>query len=61
MSANLKPGDQVCLKSGGPTMTVNKVYEDAINGPLVECVWFIDEDTRRDTFSQGALDREDED
>ncbi len=33
--ANLKPGDRVRLRSGGPLMTVH-----SINGNLVDCQWF---------------------
>ena len=32
---SFSPGDQVKLKSGGPTMTVEKV-----RGDTVTCVWF---------------------
>lgn len=43
---NLKPGDVVCLKSGGPKMTVTKiedfaVFEDITVGrEQAECTWF---------------------
>lgn len=35
-----KIGDVVRLKSGGPTMTVNKIWEDSEY--RIGCVWFDD-------------------
>lgn len=45
-----KTGDVVQLKSGGPEMTV-----DGLFGGEVICVWFVGNDCKRETFSQGAL------
>jgi uncharacterized protein YodC (DUF2158 family) len=32
----MKPGDVVCLKSGGPRMTVAEAREDG----MMRCLWF---------------------
>jgi uncharacterized protein YodC (DUF2158 family) len=34
------PGDVVRLKSGGPDMTINRVYEDFRGVEMVHCQWF---------------------
>jgi uncharacterized protein YodC (DUF2158 family) len=49
----LKVGDVVQLKSGGPAMTVNSISP---NGAAIECVWFDDDDNRQfDTFAPATL------
>ncbi len=50
---NLKPGDIVRLKSGGPQMTVSY-----FEGHNVECVWFgADGDFKRASFPAAALEK----
>jgi uncharacterized protein YodC (DUF2158 family) len=48
--AELKPGDVVELKSGGPDMTVAR-----IRGNEVDCDWFIDGKAFRGTYPKEAL------
>ena len=51
---NFKAGDQVCLKSGGPTMTINSVLEDG----GVQVVWHTDDGLlQREGLYTGALKR----
>jgi len=59
-----KVGDKVKLKSGGPDMTVQNVYDDPKNpflkeyGGLVKCTWFNDKNIRlTDDFNQDTLDK----
>jgi len=49
--ADVKVGDVVRLKSGGPAMTV-----DFIDGEQVTCVWFEKTKEKRATFSKGSLE-----
>lgn len=36
-----EPGELVCLKSGGPAMTVEEISKDArTQKEMVACVWF---------------------
>lgn len=46
----LNPGDVVRLKSGSPSMTVERT-----SGRLVECAWFVDGQLRTGTFDADAL------
>jgi uncharacterized protein YodC (DUF2158 family) len=47
-------GDVVTLKSGGPSMTVNRVYTSNKTKELtVECAWF--EETTRKERKEGAF------
>ncbi len=39
MSHKIKKGDVVCLKSGGPEMTVEKI-EQKTEGEAAHCSWF---------------------
>ncbi|WP_238246382.1 YodC family protein [Methylobacterium iners] len=50
MSQKFITGDQVQLKSGGPQMTVNAVYSDA-----VECAWFTGAKSNKANFKPDAL------
>ena len=38
--ADLKIGDVVTLKSGGPKMTVSGLDDDGRGGKVVHCSWF---------------------
>jgi uncharacterized protein YodC (DUF2158 family) len=40
MAIEIKPGDVVRLKSGGPTMTVTSAGLDMTDVPTVWCAWF---------------------
>jgi len=51
MASELKPGDVVRLKSGGPKMTVESV-DAGSKGPFAQCVWIAGPDARR--FSVGC-------
>jgi uncharacterized protein YodC (DUF2158 family) len=52
--AEIKAGDVVQLKSGGPTMTVNFVENDS--GTLVAgCTWFIKDKKQVGRFSVTTL------
>ena len=49
-----KAGDVVCLKSGGPDMTVERT--EAIGGEhSVICVWFVEQSLYRASFPASAL------
>jgi uncharacterized protein YodC (DUF2158 family) len=53
MSDEIKTGDVVTLKSGGPEMTVNGFSSDHSN--MVECVWFDGNVLREGAFYADAL------
>jgi uncharacterized protein YodC (DUF2158 family) len=58
-AAEMKPGDVVQLKSGGPKMTVVSVAK-AAGGPLyAECTWFGTQTDKAfiQNFAQAALVR----
>lgn len=40
MAQELKAGDVVQLNSGGPQMTIARLFEDVDNEQLAICVWF---------------------
>jgi len=48
--ANLKQGDVVQLKSGGPAMTVEEVTPEGVH-----CTWFKGPDQQRGTFPAATL------
>ena len=55
MSADIKAGDVVRLKSGGPKMTVSKVEQR--NGAMrVDCDWFEGTKATYGTFPASSLD-----
>lgn len=58
--ANLKIGDVVILKSGGPAMTI--VGESHLIDDGFEVKWFnVDEELQDGEFPEDALEKEDED
>jgi uncharacterized protein YodC (DUF2158 family) len=52
----LKVGDTVRLKSGGPLMTVTGVGHDRNHKPMVWCSWFTDNKEDRGTFPVEAVE-----
>jgi uncharacterized protein YodC (DUF2158 family) len=56
MADNLKPGDVVQLKSGGPMMTV-KDFGYGGKGDEIMCVWFEKNEQRNGTFVPAMLDK----
>lgn len=56
MSAAIQPGDMVRVKSGGTTMTVTHIEDDA--GTLTAwCVWFNGKKKCEDTFPVVSLEK----
>ena len=51
----IKPGDVVKLKSGGPAMTVRDVGNDMSGQLMVYCTWFVDDKPQQDAFPPHAL------
>jgi uncharacterized protein YodC (DUF2158 family) len=51
MVDGLKAGDTVELKSGGPMMTVEVVFDDG----EVKCVWFAGEKQQTHIFADSSL------
>ena len=50
MKEEIKAGDRVMLKSGGPEMTVKE-----IKGDEAECTWFNDGKLSQESFSIASL------
>jgi uncharacterized protein YodC (DUF2158 family) len=51
----IKIGDVVILKSGGPEMTVTAVGQLAGSPDQAKCIWFANGEAKESIFSQGAL------
>lgn len=53
-----KIGDTVCLKSGGPLMTVTETRSEASGSgkPLVWVRWFWESEAKQDSFPPDALE-----
>jgi len=49
-----QPGEVVCLKSGGPDMTIEAVQQ-AGDVTTVTCVWFVDKTLYRTDLPVSAL------
>ena len=47
-------GEVVCLKSGGPDMTIESV-QSGTDVVIVTCVWFVDKTLYRTTLPVSAL------
>jgi len=49
-------GEVVCLKSGGPDMTIESVQSgSALDTGIVTCVWFVDKTLYRTSLPVSAL------
>lgn len=53
--SDLKVGDVVYLKSGGPAMTING---KASMGAEWSCAWFVDSENKEATFKPESLTKE---
>jgi uncharacterized protein YodC (DUF2158 family) len=51
---SFQPGDVVCLKSGGPDMTVECVVSES-NTMFVTCIWFEERTLYRTSLPLSAL------
>ena len=60
MARNLKVGDVVKLKSGGPEMTVKSTFSNVNSDPMVNCIWFHDGKIEEFAFDPALLDEEDD-
>ena len=52
----MNAGDVVRLKSGGPTMTVDRVYAGVSGGQKAECQWFENNQLKVGQFSITSLE-----
>jgi len=58
MSSDIKQGDVVQLKSGGPRMTVQRLGDyTMVGGPGAECVWFDGSKEQRKVFGIATLQK----
>lgn len=57
--ADLKDGDVVVLKSGGPNMTVEG-YPYGDDSSTVSCSWFVGDEERNGEFNEKALKKVEE-
>ena len=48
--SEIKPGNVVQLKSGGPRMTVSAVYRNRDGVPSAYCAWFNGEKAQQNSF-----------
>lgn len=56
MKRELGIGMVVCLKSGGPKMTIQSVFVNTAHGEMeARCVWFCELETRWDIFKIKSL------
>lgn len=57
-----KPGDVVVLKSGSPSMTIDKFVWNPVKGVFysdkVECVWFDKTELKKQVFQITSLELE---
>lgn len=52
---NFQIGDVVYLKSGGPAMTVNQIYQKM---GTTHCVWFVQNEQKEFIFNQDTLTKD---
>ena len=53
---SFQAGEVVCLKSGGPDMTIESVQTNpGADAAIVTCVWFVDKTLYRTTLPVSAL------
>ena len=52
---SFQAGEVVCLKSGGPDMTIEAVQAGPTGDAVVICVWFVDKTLYRTTLPVSAL------
>jgi uncharacterized protein YodC (DUF2158 family) len=55
MSEQIQAGDTVCIKSGGPTMTVERLFKGVKDEPKAACQWFEGSKMMSANFSVAAL------
>ena len=48
-------GEVVCLKSGGPDMSIEAVQTNSTGDVVVTCVWFVDKTLYRTDLPVSAL------
>jgi uncharacterized protein YodC (DUF2158 family) len=51
----IKLGDAVQLKSGGPRMTVSEISQGPQGVPLALCIWTVKGKTHKETFPIHSL------
>lgn len=51
----IKEGDVVQLNSGGPLLTVARLFPESDNGPSAKCIWFVEGELKSDHFVQATL------
>lgn len=54
---NIKVGDVVELKSGGPTMTVESIDKIPGQAPAARCCWFVDDKPQTQLFALVTLEK----
>jgi uncharacterized protein YodC (DUF2158 family) len=59
MAEEIKAGDTVELKSGGPLMTVERVFAGIKNEPKAACQWFEGSKAMSENFSVSSLKKVD--
>jgi uncharacterized protein YodC (DUF2158 family) len=58
MENNLKAGDIVRLKSGGPVMTIQSLNTGIFD--QVDCKWFVNDEVKKSVFNKHSLELVDE-
>jgi uncharacterized protein YodC (DUF2158 family) len=53
--SELKVGDIVQLKSGGPKMTVDRIFKDAFGAMAARCSWFEENKPMTQSFPLTSL------